>query len=95
MNIVLRLLAVVGRGFLELIHGIWIHLCLPILGGIGHGVGRLIGAVMPYILGFGGLYALMVFAPETFQSLLAIAIMCGVLYGFFRMVFPGKKKKGD
>ena len=89
----MNFLGACGRALLAVVGGMWTYLLLPILGGVGHGIGQLVRVLLPYVLGLSGLWALITFFPELFTHILAIIIMIAVLWGFWKMVIPGKKKK--
>lgn len=84
-----RGLAAVGLAILRLF---W-EAFSEIVRGISRGTGDVLRRAMPWVIGAGVVWGLLVFAPETLAYLVAIGIM---IYGMWIMIsgfFPAPKKK--
>lgn len=91
----------IGRGLraagLAVLHLLW-EVIVEIVRGLAQGTRDVLRRAMPWVMGLTALWMLMVFAPQLFQALLQLGILCSFCwYMVTRVLFPkpaAKKKKG-
>ena len=91
-----RILRAIGRGLrtagLAVLHLLW-EAIVEIVRGLARGTSDIIRRMMPWALGAGAVWGLLVFAPELFQLLLVLGIMVYGLKIMVRGLLPAPKRK--
>jgi hypothetical protein len=89
-------LRAIGRGLaaigLAVIRLLW-EAFSEIVRGMSRGTGDVLRRVMPWVIGAGAIWGLLVFAPELLELLVVLAIMVLGVRIMTRGLFPAPKKK--
>lgn len=88
-----NILRAIGRGILALLRVFLWEPLVEVVRGLGRGVGDLVRAIAPWVIGAGVIWGVLVYKPELFQMALVLVIM---VWGFKIMVSglkPTRKKK--